>query len=128
MDIQTKEIQITNLSVKEIKSAAGSFNIYQIQGNDGITYETVDQKFYSERSPGEKIALKYRVVTKQAPNGRMYTNYKVILPRTDRFNFEEMEKRIRDQISLLEKNILAAIKAHGGEAKIDLEEGEEPGY
>ncbi len=118
---QEKEIVISSLAFRKITPKPGAkwkeFLVYQINGNDGITYESTDKDFYSSLKIGEKILIKYKTETKTV-NGRVYTSHKIILPDKNNVAMEGLVKQVLDRISLLEKNVLAAIELSCGAPNI----------
>jgi hypothetical protein len=88
-----------------------AFTVYAIQGNDGVKYETTDEKYALARKPSEvvKIAFYVDVSTK---GDKTYTNYKIFTPKIDRQT--EMLEKINARLDQMEKNIIAAIKLAGG--------------
>lgn len=127
---QEKKIIVTNLSTKTIVSnKSGSpknYIIYQIQGNDGVTYETFDEPFYKARTLGEDLLMKFVVNSRPGKMGRMYTSYNVFIPKrgaapaqedlTAKVGFNEVKELIKSA----EKNIIAAIKMLNKDGKIEI--------
>ncbi len=118
---QEKEITISSLSHKTISPKPGqswrAFNVYQIQGNDGITYETTDQNYYNALTVGKVAKIKYKSETKTV-NGRVYTSYKIALPAKPNPAMDGMLKELKDQLTTMEKNILAAIELSCGAPRV----------
>ena len=58
-NIQEKQIIVTNLTKKEISPKPGqsfrAFSVYQVLGNDGVTYETTDAKTFQTFELGKTI-------------------------------------------------------------------------
>jgi len=83
---QKKQIQITNITSKPISftdRATGqpkSFTLFQIQANDGLTYETGDGAWAAQRKVGESLEIEYIMKT-NVSNGQVFTNYKIMTPR-----------------------------------------------
>lgn len=106
-----KQIQVVNLGSKPIsyRDRSGqirNLTIYNIVGNDGVTYETIDQDYFSQRKVGETLQIKYYIETKNS-NGRIYSNYKLIVPRKP-----QGAEAVLLRLDEMEKNLLAAIKMH----------------
>lgn len=122
--MQEKEIIVTNLSSKVISPKPGAtwraFTVYQIQGNDGITYETNEKDFFDSLAIGKSVRIKFKTETKTATNGKVYTSYKLDLPKKQDLAMGEFKTEIIARIELMEKNILSVIKA------IELKAKEEP--
>ena len=129
--MQEKEIIITNLSTRAITPKPGgkqftAFSVYNIQGNDGITYETTQKDYFSSLAIGNKIKIKFHIDTKTS-NGRVYTSYKLDLPKKADPVVAELESKIFARLDLMEKNIISAFKVITTksievEKTIDLEE------
>ena len=110
---QEKQITITNLTSKNLTPKPGAtwkpFTVYSIQGNDGIYYETVDGNYFKGLTIGQSIKIHFRTETKTS-NGKVYTSYKLVLPKKMDPAVGEMKAEILAKIDLAEKNIIAAIK------------------
>ncbi len=111
-----KEITVTNLNSRRIEPKPGqnfkAFSVYSISGNDGIDYETTDQKWYSERKVGESISLEYFVDSKVGSNGKVYSHYKILLNQEKNSSSPlviEGLTKIYARIEQMENNILAKI-------------------
>jgi hypothetical protein len=128
---QEKEIQITNLSQKEITPKPGqtwkAFRVYQIMANDGKTYETTDSTFYSTLRLGQSIIIRFEQLSKSV-NVKVYTSYKIITDqkKADQKDNETIEvlavfkKAIFERIEQMEANIISAIKmTSGGHVQIE---------
>ena len=111
--MQEKDIIITNLTSKVISPKPGAtwkaFTVYMIQGNDGVTYETTIKDFFDTLRLGQTAKIKFRVETKTS-NGKVYTSYKIDLPKKSDPALGEMKTEILARIEQMEKNILAAIR------------------
>ncbi len=109
--MEEKEITISNLSQKTITPKPGAswkaFTVYQIQGNDGKTYETTDQKFYQSLKLGQITTLKYVVETKNV-GGKIYTSYKI--PSAKQDNSLASTVRIIEEIAKSEARIIDAVR------------------
>lgn len=118
--MQEKEIQITNTSFKTIQPKPGAawkaFNVYQIQGNDGLTYETTDGDYYKSVSIGQTIKIKYTVETKNV-NGKIYSSNKILTPKKLDPQIDQLREEVLIQIRKSETNILAAIRLMGQPSK-----------
>ena len=111
--MQEKEIIITNLSTRLVTPKPGAtwkaFNVYQIMGNDGVTYQTTDRDYYQALQLGQTIKIKFTTETKTS-NGKVYTSYKLVLPKRSDPAIAEMEKKIMDKLDLMEKNLVSFIR------------------
>lgn len=107
--MQEKEITITNLSQRDISPKPGQtfrpFTVYQIQGNDGNTYETTEKSFYDTLSLGKVTKIKFQEVSKNV-NGRIYTSFKIASDRPENPGIQKILTRIDE----MEKNILNELK------------------
>lgn len=110
---EKKDIMVTNLASKLISPKPGqnwrAFTVYQIQGNDGVRYETTDQEFFNSLAIGKTVPITFKTETKTV-NGKVYTSYRLVLPKKADLAMQELEQRIMNRIELAEKNIIAAIK------------------
>ena len=84
MEVQEKQIQITNLNIRVVSPKPGgkvfdAFSVYEVTGNDGIKYETFNAEWYNARTMGEQLTIKYEVVSNTGNNGTVYTNYKLVI-------------------------------------------------
>jgi hypothetical protein len=83
-------------------------------GNDGITYETGDQKHFATFAVGQTAKIKYAIQSKQS-GGKIYTSYKLVnpnpSPRYGSNNTEVLEalRKVFTRLEEVEKNIIAAI-------------------
>lgn len=109
--MEEKEIVISNLSQKTITPKPGAtwkaFNVYQILGNDGKTYETTDLNFYQSLKLGQQIKIKYTVDTKNV-SGKIYTSYKIFNEKAGG-NLGGIV-RILERLDKMEKNVLEQVK------------------
>lgn len=110
--MQEKEIIITNMTSKAITPPAGAnwkpFTVYQIQGNDGIRYETTDGEYADSLKLGQSIKIKFKIDTK-SKNGKVYTSYKIDRPRKADASMIQFKEEIFARIAEMEKNILLAL-------------------
>lgn len=112
--MQEKEIIITNLASRAISPKPGGkvftpFTVYQIQGNDGITYETTFKDFFDELKIGQALKIKFKTETKTS-NGKVYTSYKLQLPKRADPAIGELKAELLERLDKMEKNILAGIR------------------
>jgi len=123
--MHNKKIIISNLSYKTITPGPGktftAFNVYQIIGNDGITYETTDKDFYASLSLGQEIDLTYEVQSKKGNTGRVFTSYKIVVPKEAKAPQRDQQdlSEIMERLDLLEKNVISAVRLMAGSPKID---------
>ena len=120
---QLKKIQIINLSQKVVKyndpqKGPVSFTIYQLHGNDGITYETTDRAYFDLRKIGESLDANYSIYNRSS-GGKIYTNYRLQTPKlSPSAPIIEALRKTYSRIELAEKNIIAAIRMTKGEPTI----------
>ena len=119
-----KQIQIVNLGSKVVnyndpQKGQTSFTVYQISGNDGITYETPDQNFFNQKKIGETLTVKYLIKTRTY-NGKIYSSYRLITPPKESGSNQIMEalRKTYSRIEEMEENILAAIRLTRGDPNI----------
>lgn len=119
-----KQITITSLSMVTRNGQNGPFNIYRIQGNDGITYETTNQAYYNQRSQGEVLQINYDVTSNTGANGKVYTNYRLATPGAQSApgnNNDVMGalRKLYERMNAIEKNLLAAIELQATGTGVD---------
>lgn len=124
-----KQITITGLSMVTRNGQRGPFNIYRIQGNDGITYETTNESYYSQRRQGEVLQINYDVTSNTGANGKVYTNYRLVTPGAQSTgNSNDVMGALRklyERINVMEKNIIAAIELQASGTGVDTAWSEE---
>lgn len=82
--IQTKQIQIVNINprpINKFNSDGTQMVVYEVQANDGIKYTTFDRNWIQLRKIGEIIAIQFQVRTTSGSNGRVFTNYNIVIPK-----------------------------------------------
>ena len=119
-NVLQKKIQIVNLGQKQVnwndpQKGMTTFTVYQIFGNDGLTYETPDQNLFTQRKIGETFDAKYMIKTRDY-NGKIYTSYRLVSPPKTSNSDQVMEalRKTYFKITEMEQNILAAIRLSGG--------------
>lgn len=114
-----KEISVVNLNQKPISftdkqtGQPKTFVVYQIMGNDGVTYETNDAKMFATFAVGQQAKVKYVVQSRQS-GGKIYTSYKLVSPFAKKFGADNTEvlealRKVYQKLEAVEKNLLAAI-------------------
>jgi hypothetical protein len=115
-----KAIQITSLSqriVPYMSKKTGlptTFTVYQVVGNDGITYETSDAEWYTQHKIGDQVTIKYTIRITTGKNGQVYTNYNIVTKKQYSQIMLDAMKKIFDQVKSSELNIIARINLLGG--------------
>lgn len=109
--MEEKEITVSSLSQKTITPKPGAtwkaFTVYQIQGNDGHTYETTDLNYYKSLAMGQLVKIKFNTEAKNV-GGRIYTSYKIASDKPDK-NLESTV-RIIEAIDKMGKAILEGVR------------------
>lgn len=120
--MQEKEIIVTNLSSKVITPKPGAtwkaFTVYQIQGNDGILYETTLKDFYDGLKLGQSLHIKFIAETKTV-NGKVYTSYKLQLPKKADPAIGELKNEIFAKLDEMKKDIISAFRLIKTEVKVE---------
>lgn len=120
--MENKKIIITELSQRTITPKPGAtwraFTVYQIRGNDGINYETTDREYFETLKIGETIEINFKTETKTY-NDKVYTSYKLILPKKIDPYLIEMQKKIIERMETMEANIIAAFELINSGIKVN---------
>lgn len=123
--LQTKQIQIIDIKPQFIQAL--NKTKYIISANDGIRYECWDQPWVMSHQVGTFTEIQF-YIKQNTSNGKIYTNYIIHVPRGEYKQTQQTRiptlqpqtpgkepiEQILERLTILERNIIDAIRLHCG--------------